>query len=500
VEDSGRHAPYAARMADRPTTRLAPTPSGALHVGNARTFLVNWALARNLGWRIVLRLEDLDLGRVKDGAHAAAIEDMRWIGVDWDGEPEIQSRDLAPYREALSRLTDAGRTFRCDRSRAEIRSAASAPHAEDGETRYPPELRPPEPWFREIEAWGADAWQANHRLRVDLAPERVRDEFLGERVFDPGLEAGDLVVWTKLGVPAYQLAVVVDDARHGVTDVVRGDDLLASAARQQLIARALGLPHARWWHVPLVYGEDGKRLAKRHGSHSLAAMRAGDRLVRAEPRALRAPRAFRARVPRARNARRTPRCRRPRPRAADRLPRRRRLIRRELDSAGASPYASPMMRALAVRALLLACVSAVVLAVPAMLVGCDGGAAPTTTKVVAGGKEFTVKLAMDNASREKGLGGVTSLGPDEVVDCLMDIDIAYIDPFGFVTAVHTMPKEPPQAEGESRFDYEKRLRRYPSGAPAQFALEVAPGTLAGLGVRRGTRVEFDRDTLKKLAD
>jgi glutamyl-tRNA synthetase len=102
----------------------------------------------------------------------------------------------------------------------------------------------------------------------------VQDELLGERVFDPGLEAGDMVVWTKLGVPAYQLAVVVDDARHGVTDVVRGDDLLASAARQQLIARALGVAHARWWHVPLVYGDDGKRLAKRHGAHSLAQLRA----------------------------------------------------------------------------------------------------------------------------------------------------------------------------------------------------------------------------------
>ena len=207
MEDSRRHAPYAARMADRPTTRLAPTPSGALHVGNARTFLVNWALARNLGWRIVLRLEDLDLGRVKAGAHEAALEDMRWIGVDWDGEPEIQSRDLAPYRAALEQLAADGRVFRCDRSRAEIRSAASAPHAEDGETRYPPELRPPGPWPRAIAASGAGAWEANHRLRVDPAPERVHDEFLGDFTFDPGLECGDMVVWTKLGVPAYQLAM-----------------------------------------------------------------------------------------------------------------------------------------------------------------------------------------------------------------------------------------------------------------------------------------------------
>ena len=251
------------------TTRLAPTPSGALHVGNARTFLVNWALARHEGWRIVLRLEDLDLGRVKAGAHEAALQDLAWIGVDWDGTPEVQSRDLTPYREALARLATDGRVFRCDRSRTEIRNAASAPHAEDGETRYPPELRPPRPW-----PTGIATWDANHRLLLEPAPEVVHDEFLGTHAFDPGLEAGDLVVWTKLGVPAYQLAVVVDDARQGVSDVVRGDDLLASAARQQLIARHLGVPHARWWHVPLVYGDDGKRLAKRHGAHSLAQLRA----------------------------------------------------------------------------------------------------------------------------------------------------------------------------------------------------------------------------------
>lgn len=277
-------------------TRLAPTPSGALHVGNARTFLATWALARHEGWRVELRLEDLDLGRVKEGAHEACVADLRWLGLDWDGEPLVQSADLAPYRAALSSLAALGLVFRCDRSRAEIRNAASAPHAEDGETRYPPDLRPPEPWPRSVERWNA-----NHRMRVEPATEAVDDQLLGRRAFDPGLEAGDLVVWTKLGVPAYQLAVVVDDARQRVTDVVRGDDLLASAARQQLIARRLGLSHARWWHLPLVYGDDGKRLAKRNGAHGLAALRAEgvapERLVGwcawslglvAEPRPLRA--------------------------------------------------------------------------------------------------------------------------------------------------------------------------------------------------------------------
>ena len=217
MEDSGAEAPYPAGMERRPTTRLAPTPSGALHVGNARTFLVNWALARRLGWRIVLRLEDLDLGRVKDGAHAAAIADMRWIGVDWDGEPEVQSRDLEPYREALSRLAAMGRTFRCDRSRAEIRSAPSAPHADDGETRYPPELRPAEPWFREVEAWGAAPWEANHRLRLDPAPERVHDEFLGD---------------------GHDFAVITEgliELHHGELGIVAGADALVAEHAANLV-------------------------------------------------------------------------------------------------------------------------------------------------------------------------------------------------------------------------------------------------------------------------
>ena len=260
-------------QAPRPRiTRLAPTPSGALHVGNARTFLATWALARHEGWKVVLRLEDLDLGRVKAGAHESCLADLRWLALDWDGAPLVQSADLAPYRTALGSLAARGLTFRCDRSRSEIRSAASAPHAEDGETRYPPQFRPAEPWARELSA-ARDDWHANHRLRLDPGREAVSDELCGACAFDPGMEAGDMVLWTKLGVPAYQLAVVVDDARQGVTDVVRGDDLLASAARQQIIASHLGLPTPRWWHLPLVHGTDGKRLAKRHGSHSLAALR-----------------------------------------------------------------------------------------------------------------------------------------------------------------------------------------------------------------------------------
>jgi len=149
-----------------------------------------------------------------------------------------------------------------------------------------------------------------------------------------------------------------------------------------------------------------------------------------------------------------------------------------------------------------------------LLAGCAPSAPPATATVKVGGKTFTCRLALDNDARAKGLSGVASLGPDEgmlfvftdsaernfwMVDCVMDIDIAYINPFGFVTASYTMPKEPPQADGESRFDYESRLKRYPSAGPAQFVLEVAPGELERLGVRRGTAIEFDGDSLKTFA-
>lgn len=148
------------------------------------------------------------------------------------------------------------------------------------------------------------------------------------------------------------------------------------------------------------------------------------------------------------------------------------------------------------------------------LAGCESTVAPSTAAVTVAGKTYQCRLALDGAAREKGLGGVASLSDSEgmlfvftdseprnfwMVGCIMDIDIAFIDPFGFVTAVHTMPKEPLQAEGEDLAAYQARLARYPSVAPAQYALEVAPGELGKLGVRRGVRVEFDRDLLKKHA-
>lgn len=251
-----------------PTTRLAPSPTGDLHLGHARTFLLTAALARSQGWRILLRLEDLDRQRVVDGASERTVEMLSWLGIEWDEPPTRQRDDLRPFEDAMRRLADAGSIFACTLSRREIREAASAPHGHEGEPRFDPRLRPPPG-----DAWRFARADQSHRLRVEPGEVAFVDQLLGPRRFDPSAECGDFAVWTREGVPSYQLAVVVDDARQGVTDVVRGDDLLASTARQILLQRAIGLPHPRWWHLPLVADAEGSRLAKRHGATSLESLR-----------------------------------------------------------------------------------------------------------------------------------------------------------------------------------------------------------------------------------
>lgn len=239
-------------------TRLAPSPTGALHLGNARTFLVNWALARRNGWRILLRIEDLDGPRVKAEAVDGLRRTLEWLGLDWDEGPLVQSADLEPYRAAMKRLAAEGAAFPCAKTRGEL-AAASAPQEGVHETPFPREFRPAS-WdrgFREGVNW---------RFIAPDAPVPFTDSFHGRQEVCLATLVGDFTVWTKRAVPAYQLAVVVDDARQGVTQVVRGDDLLDSAARQLLLYRALGLtPEPAYTHLPLVRGQDGKRLAKRHG-------------------------------------------------------------------------------------------------------------------------------------------------------------------------------------------------------------------------------------------
>ncbi len=241
-------------------TRLAPSPTGALHLGNARTFLINWLLARRFGWRIVMRIEDLDGPRVKAGAAERALAVLEWLGLGYDEGPHYQSSDLSTYSRAMESLAGAGVAFPSDLSRAEIEEASSAPHEAGGETRFPPELRP------EFAPRSFDEPGRSWRFVTPPGPVAFNDRVAGAQAVDPGADVGDFVVWTKRGEPSYQLAVVVDDARQGVNRIVRGDDLVPSTGRQLLLARALGLEfEPEYWHVPLVIGPDGRRLAKRHG-------------------------------------------------------------------------------------------------------------------------------------------------------------------------------------------------------------------------------------------
>jgi glutamyl-tRNA synthetase len=251
-------------------TRLAPSPTGALHLGNARTFLINWLLARQEGWRILLRIEDLDGPRVKAGADRQAIDDLRWLGIDWDEGPVYQSSRTDAYRAAVERQLAAGLAYPCTCTRREVELAASAPHAEDGAAVYPGTCRGR---YRDVEeARVASGREPAIRLAVPDGDVAFTDRFQRDVRTNPAAQLGDFVIMKADGTAAYQLAVVVDDAEAGVTDVVRGDDLIDSTPRQMLLYRALGMPDRipNYCHLPLVVGADGRRLAKRHGDTRLS--------------------------------------------------------------------------------------------------------------------------------------------------------------------------------------------------------------------------------------
>jgi glutamyl-tRNA synthetase len=248
-------------------TRLAPSPTGALHLGNARTFLLTWLWARSAGARIVLRVEDIDGPRVKQGATEQALLDLRWLGLDWDEGPFVQTERLPLYEAALAKLG----AYPCVCTRKEVEAAASAPHGpEDEGPRYPGTCRGRYASAAHARAkTGRDpAW----RFPVPEGAIEFTDIFAGRQSFDVARTTGDFVVYKSNG-PAYQLAVVVDDAAMGITHVIRGDDLLASTPRQLLLYRKLGLPEPSFAHLPLVVGEDGRRLAKRHGDTRIATYR-----------------------------------------------------------------------------------------------------------------------------------------------------------------------------------------------------------------------------------
>jgi glutamyl-tRNA synthetase len=253
-----------------PRGRLAPSPTGAQHVGNARTYLIAWLSARSQSGALALRIEDIDSPRIKAGAAEEAMADLRWLGLDWDGDPVVQTPRLALYDAALEQLKQLELVYPCTCTRSDIAAAASAPHAEHEPPTYPGTCsRRSACDAEQLAAAGTPfAW----RFRVTDSPT-FTDGFLGETRIDLKLLGGDFVVWKSAGTPAYQLAVVVDDAEMGITEVIRGDDLVPSTPRQILLYRALGHEPPRFVHVPLVVGEDGRRLAKRHGDTRLSTLR-----------------------------------------------------------------------------------------------------------------------------------------------------------------------------------------------------------------------------------
>lgn len=248
--------------------RFAPSPTGDLHLGNLRTALVAWLAARSSGRRLLVRMEDLDRHNSSPEIAARQLADLAALGLDWDGDVVFQSDRFDIYREAIDRLAAAGRVYPCfctrREIRAEIEAAAAAPHEHLPDGAYPGTCRDL------TEEQRAERLRAGRRpalrLRTDGETLAVDDAVAGR--YEGAVD--DVVLARADGVPAYNLAVVVDDGLQGVTQVVRADDLLPSTPRQLLLQRLLGFPTPEYLHVPLVLGDDGQRLAKRHGAVTLA--------------------------------------------------------------------------------------------------------------------------------------------------------------------------------------------------------------------------------------
>jgi glutamyl/glutaminyl-tRNA synthetase len=255
--------------------RIAPSPTGYLHLGHARTFWTATERSRAHEGVLVLRNEDLDGPRCRPEFAVAMLEDLRWFGLEWQEGPDVggpfapytQSQRGALYREAWRKLLDGGWIYPCHCSRKDLAQAATAPHDEQDEPIYPGSCR-----SRSPEAAQPDG--VSWRFRVPDGEEvRFEDGRMGAQTFVCGRDFGDFLVWRRDGVPSYQLAVAVDDAAMEITEVVRGADLLRSTARQILLQRALGVASPAYYHCALMTDESGVRLAKRHDALSLRRLR-----------------------------------------------------------------------------------------------------------------------------------------------------------------------------------------------------------------------------------
>jgi glutamyl-tRNA synthetase len=248
--------------------RYAPSPTAPLHLGNLRTAVLAWLFARSAGSDFLLRVEDLDATAAREEHVESHLADLRALGLGWDGEVVRQSERGARYEAAIAQLTAAGRTYPCYCTRREVLEAAAAPHEHLPEGAYAGTCRA----LTDAERAAREADGRRPALRLAAGAERVR--FVDRLVGAHEGEVDDFVLRRRDGAPAYNLAVVVDDAAQGVEEVVRGDDLLATTPRQIHLARLLDLPVPAYAHVPLVLGPDGERLAKRHGAVTLADRRA----------------------------------------------------------------------------------------------------------------------------------------------------------------------------------------------------------------------------------
>lgn len=280
--------------------RIAPSPTGYLHIGHAMTFWCAQERARAAGGKLVLRIEDLDLARCRSEFRDAIVEDLKWFGFEWDEGPDrggpfapyVQSERRATYFDVWEKLRAGGFIYPCRCSRKDVLGAGVAPHDENEEPIYPGTCRP-----ENVEAAVPAAAKPVRATRPPLQPAGINWRFrvpdgkemvyvdlrLGEQRAIAGKDFGDFIVWRKDDVPAYQLAVVVDDAAMQISEVVRGEDLLLSTFRQLLIYRALNFNAPKFYHAPLIVDQTGVRLAKRHASLSLRELRKAG----AEPQQLR---------------------------------------------------------------------------------------------------------------------------------------------------------------------------------------------------------------------
>ncbi|MFD1332778.1 glutamate--tRNA ligase [Methylopila musalis] len=254
-------------MTETVVTRFAPSPTGFLHIGGARTALFNWLYAKAQGGKMLLRIEDTDRARSTDEAIDAILDGLKWLGLDWDGDPIFQFARAGRHREAVEQMLASGRAYRCYATAQELEEMRATAMAEGRPPRY-------DGRWRDRPASDAPADRAPAiRLRAPQEGETVVDDLVQGRVVIPNKDLDDLVLLRSDGTPTYMLAVVVDDHDMGVTHVIRGVDHLTNAARQTQIYEALGWSVPKMAHIPLIHGPDGAKLSKRHGALGVEAYR-----------------------------------------------------------------------------------------------------------------------------------------------------------------------------------------------------------------------------------